>query len=378
MGWPRLTLPLLAALLVACSGDSDDTPAGGNGGSPTTPDATTSTGATGDTGPSTPSPTGPTADTAFTSTGGDTRSTAATGATGATADTGTSTLPVIDCAAVSPNPLSQRSVPGARGYHGLVFADDGRLVGSDGNTLLGADIKGSTTVILPGTGSLQQLDKLSDGTLVAASSADGAVFTVDPTTGGTAVLNAGLGFSLYGLLVGPDDKVYAADQDRIVRIDPATGTSEVWLDNANVVPKVLDFNIDYTKMYVGTNSSNGKVFEVPLDANYDPVGPPVELAQTPGSWHDGLTVDICGNIYVAEFNNRAMYRITPSGQVGTLYDLGGANNNQYGHGVVFGTGTDGWLADAIYVPQPYNGNTVAEFVLGVPHRTYPGPVINGP
>jgi len=339
---------------------------------PTTPasatDSATDSGASADT----------TTDTGFTRTGPTGTDTGASGTTADTADSATTgTLPPIDCAALSPSPLSAATVPGGRGYHGLVFADDGRLVGSDGN-LVGVDSKGAVSVIVPGTGSLQQLDKLSDGTLVAASSSDGVVFTVDATTGGTEVISAGLSFGLYGLRVGPDDLVYIADQDRVLRIDPETGITEVWLDHADVEPKVLDFNIDYTKMYIGTNYSSGKVFEVLIDANYDPIGPPTVLAETPGSWHDSLTVDVCGNLYVAEYNNRAMYRITPDGQVGTLIDLSGSSNDQYGHGAVFGTGQDGWLADAIYVPQPYNGDTVAEIVVGVPHRTYQGVVLNGP
>ena len=369
---PVVTL-VLATLALGCTPKAEEDP------DPPDGPLTTPTSVTGDTA-TTPDDTSttptPTADTDTGSMTGSTGDTALTGTTGSTADTA-STLPVVDCANLPQPPLSTRGVPGARGYHGLAFTQDGRIAGSDGN-LLGADAYGNTSVILPGTGSLQQLDMLSDGRIVAASSTDGAVIAVDPATGGATVLAAGLSFGLYGLRVGPDDRVYLADQDRIFRVDPSTGSSEVWLDQNNISPKVLDFNVDFTKMYIGTNYEQGKVWEVLLDANHDPIAAPTLLAETPGSWHDGLTVDVCGNIYVAEFNNRAMYRIDPSGTVRTVMDLNGAQNNFYGHGVVFGTGSDGWLADAVYVPQPYNGDTVAEVVLGVPHRSYPGPVINGP
>ncbi len=40
------------------------------------------------------------------------------------------------------------------------------------------------------------------------------------------------------------------------------------------------------------------------------------------------------------------------------------------------TGSGGWRSDALYVPQPYNGESVTEVVVGVPGRDYDGPVIN--
>jgi len=373
---PTLCLPFVALCLATGCGllgsDDDDGTTQGPRGPLTTPDTPDDSGSSPLDTSTTPSPID--SDTGFVVVG----PTAATGSTAATADTGTTTLPVVDCAALPRPPIATRSVPGARGYHGLVFTDDGRLVGSDGSALVAADIKGNTSVLLPGTGSLQQLDKLSDGTLIAASSSDGALLAIDPMTGGSTIIASGLSGGLYGARVAPDDTIFLADQDRILRVDPATGANTVWLEQNNVTPKVLDFNVDFTKMYVGTNYTSGKVWEVLLDASFDPIGPAVELARTPGSWHDGLTVDICGNIYVAEYNNRALYRITPDGNVGTIIDLSGGQNDQYGHGAVFGPGANGWLMDAIYVPQPYNGDTVAEIIVGVPHRSYTGPVVNAP
>ena len=129
-------------------------------------------------------------------------------------------------------------------------------------------------------------------------------------------------------------------------------------------------------MYVGSIMDGGAVYEIDLDANYDPVGNPRLFASTPGSWHDGVAVDICSNVYIAEYNNRAMYRISPGGAVSTLFIPG--NLSLYGHGVVFGNGQGRFSETALYIPQPYNGNTVAEVEIGVPYRTYTGPVINQP
>ena len=49
-----------------------------------------------------------------------------------------------------------------------------------------------------------------------------------------------------------------------------------------------------------------------------------------------------------------------------------------GHGVAWGSGVGGFREDALYLPQPVNGGTVGEAIIGVPYRTWDGTVINAP
>jgi streptogramin lyase len=348
---------LIFALLLACSGDDAPEPR-------PTDDSPEDTSPTGTTPGHTASDTGTDTDTDPHT--GDTRATP----TGSTGDTGPAP---IDCANLPTRPLSAAPVPGARAYHGLVITDAGTIVGTDSNNLLEADGYGAVSVLLPGTGSMEQLDRFADGTIVGART-NGDILQIVPGGGSSVIASVG---NTYGVRVGPDDKVYVADWERITRIDPATGSVETWFDGGNQFsPKVLDFNIDFTKLYVGSIYDSGNVYEFDLDANYDPVGNPRLLASTPGSWHDGLRVDICGNLYVAEYVNRAMYRISPSGAVSTLFIP--PDSSWYGHGLVFGNGAGPFRETALYIPQPYNNDTVAEVEIGVPYRTYTGPVINGP
>ena len=346
---------IAVALLLACSGpdDTDGPPPNPKETGTSTVDTASDTGTTTETG----------------------SATTATGHTGdATASTGHTGLEdAIDCAALPPTPLAAGLVPGARAYHGLVITDAGTLVGTDGNNLLEADGYGATTVLRPGTGSMEQLDMLSDGTIVGVKN-NGDIVAFYPS-GGTAVL-ASIP-SAYGIRVGPDDNVYVADWSRILRVDPNAGSVELWYDGGNPFkPKVLDFNVDFTKMYVGSINAGGKVYVIDLDANYDPIGDATLFATTPGSWHDGLVVDICSNVYVAEYTHRAMYRISPGGVVSTLFDP--VDGSKYGHGVIFGEAVGPFSETALYIPQPYNGSTVAYVEIGVPYRTYTGPVVNAP
>lgn len=350
---------LLIAVLLACSGGDDP--------EPTDSDITEPV----DSGDTAIVPVDSATETGTTSPTGDTGTTLPTGSTGSTASTGdTGTLPVIDCAALSPTPLSAGPVSGARAYHGIAITD-GKLYGTDGSNLIEADGYGGSSVFLPGTGRMEQLDVMSDGTIVGISGSD--IVQIFPTGGLTVLASVS---NAYGIRVGPDDKVYVADWSRITRIDPATGTVETWLDGGGVSPKVLDFSVDLTKMYIGSISDGGRVYEVDLDANYDPIAAPRVFASTPNTWHDGLEVDVCGNLYVAEYYERAMYRISPSGSVTEYFSP--SDTSLYGHGVVFGNGEGPFDQMSMYIPQPYNGDTVSVIETGVPYRTYTGPVINQP
>ena len=134
---------------------------------------------------------------------------------------------------------------------------------------------------------------------------------------------------------------------------------------------MINFDLDYTKMYIGTfGGSQGRIYVVELDANLDPIsGPEVFVSGVgTGAYHDTLGVDLCGYLYVADYSTSAMFRISPGGDVQTLLQAQGLLSSEYVHGMTWGTGEDGWLDDAIYLTQPYNGNTVMEVVIGVPSR----------
>ena len=129
-------------------------------------------------------------------------------------------------------------------------------------------------------------------------------------------------------------------------------------------------------MYIGTNDSNGTIWTVELDAELNPVGEPSLWNSGLGGWHDGLGVDICGNVYLADYDTLSLYRLSPDGaKVETLVD-GDTNPSMYGHGLVWGSGIGGWKERSLYLPQPRNGDTLAELDIEVPYRTWQGTGIN--
>lgn len=62
-----------------------------------------------------------------------------------------------------------------------------------------------------------------------------------------------------------------------------------------------------------------------------------------------------------------MYRVTPEGEVSLYVDLG---PTEYAHGAEWGSGVGGWRVDALYVSRPFDDDSVAEIVVGIPGGSY--------
>ncbi|MBC8073610.1 MAG: SMP-30/gluconolactonase/LRE family protein [Deltaproteobacteria bacterium] len=262
---------------------------------------------------------------------------------------------------------SETELVGPRGYHDVYFNEDGQIIGWDGNSLVASTYEGEVSVFLPGVNSAQGMDVLENWDLLYVNDY-GEMRMVTPdlvqTTVSTAVSGA------YGITVGPDQLAYVSTYQGIIRIDPDTGEYETWLAMPGVNPRAMVFNLDSSGVYVSTlNGGSSSVYYQSVDNDLDPVEdePFVVFANNVGQgYHDGLGIDACGNLYVPDYNTRGLYRVDPEGVVTTLFNQDTASAAHYGHGLKWGSGIDGWNDKAIYLPQPYDGNTVLEIVLGVP------------
>ena len=162
----------------------------------------------------------------------------------------------------------------------------------------------------------------------------------------------------------------AATRTRTRRISPTT--------TSGVSPRSLAFSKDYRKLYVGTIDSSGRIYTIDLDEDLLPAGDPQLFAEGVGhGWHDGIGIDICGNVYAVDYASSSLYRVSADGkQVDKLVDWS-ENSREFAHGLSFGSGIGGWRIDALYLPEPQNDSQVKEIVLGVPGNRWEGKVING-
>jgi len=286
--------------------------------------------------------------------------------------------PPFDCGEVADQPASQRVLDGARGYHGLAFDDAGWIYGWSAGAMIRARYDGTSEVFVPGLPRLEQIVRMPDGDLAAANSRDHTLLRVTPG-GGTDVITTDL--NAYGLVWGPDDRLWAINNEIVTRVDVATGLQDplgAW--DIPFPPHSADFSGDFSRLYTGL-IGDGTFGVVDLDATFEQADEPKPFAFDLGNgsrgWHDGVAVDNCGWIYVVDFRSSRLFRIDPDG-TSRVYHSWADDQSQYGHGAVWGSGVDGWREDALYLPMPYNNNTVQEIVTGTYARTWEGEVINAP
>ncbi len=266
-----------------------------------------------------------------------------------------------DCDALPAFNLGDRTLSDARGYHGVTFDDDGNLLGYDGGqSFAKSRYGGERSVFVPGLAP-EGMDRLHDGDFVVSETAGARLVRVTPE-GGSETLASGVGY-VYGVIVGPDGMIYVTDGN-LSRVDPDTGEVTRLIDGTrryNI--HTMNFNLDSTQMYLGT-IGRGTVWVVDVDEALNPVGEPVIYAENVGAgWHDAVGVDACGNLWVPDYSSSGLYRVGLDGTVTAMVD---ARSTLYGHGLEWGSGINGWRGDTLYMPQPYNGATVREVIIGVP------------
>jgi hypothetical protein len=276
--------------------------------------------------------------------------------------------PIFDCTNLPEQPISVTELDKPRGYHDLMFDNEGYIIGTDGFNLVRVNRDDQVQIFALNYGDVEGMDWLADGSLAVASYS--GIDVIAPN-GSTSTLTSSL--SPYGVTTGPDGLLYVADNTRVYRVDPATGEVEILIDpsdyDTHFSPRNVEFDPDYTLMYMATLGESD-IWVVPIDENLSPIGDPQLFATIPGTgYQDGLGVDICGNLYVPDYNTSALYRVTPDGVVSKLFQFNTDLSN-YGHGLNWGSGIGGWDAEALYMPQPYDDNTVVEVRIGVPSRKY--------
>jgi len=283
-----------------------------------------------------------------------------------TGDTGPD-VPLIDCTNLPTAPFPSQRIEGGRAYHGIAFDGLGNMVGSDGSSLVKLSAPGEASLWIPDLSRGEQMEYMADGDLIFSAS-NGNILRISPD-GSRQVISSNV--NAYGVIIGPDGFIYTANQSTVHRINPTTGDRTVYVGGVST-PKVINWSPDFTKFYIGTNESNGAIFVVETDpVTLMPLGEPQLFGNTSSTWHDGLGVDACGNVYVAEFWDRRLWRFTPDGDRQLLVQYPA---EQYGHGISWGSGIGDWNAMAIYVPQPYDGNRISEAIIGVPDRRFNGGV----
>ena len=169
-----------------------------------------------------------------------------------------------------------------------------------------------------------------------------------------------------GIAIGLDGMVYlTSGGGRVVRIDPDSGdVIDIHTSDIGETFDGIAFSPDFKTLYF--NQESGQISRVAIDAGG--AAGPVEPVATiePEFLLDGMTADVCGNLYVVEMTG-VIWQVTPAGDTDIWLDL--RSDTDFIPAVNFGSGRGGWSETSIFVMN-FNGG-VYEADLGVAGRVDP-------
>ncbi len=279
----------------------------------------------------------------------------------------------VDCNNLPAGPLPYNTLSNIKATEDFALDDAGYAIGADHNgALYKSDYAGNASLWIPSGGYtfVSGIRALPTGDIVYSDVNTGTLYRIDAATGDETAVLSGLNYA-NGLEVDLDGYVYAAEQsgNRVRRIDPYTGDFTMVAMGLNN-PNGISFSPDYTRLYVGS-FGGGTVTELELDANGNLLNTTTLVSNLGNGQLDGMGVDACGNVYVCEYINARVWRISPDGLTrDVIADLHASTswipNFQWGSGV------GGWDDHSIYVLD-YSTYRAFEIDVGVPGkpRAYP-------
>jgi len=265
--------------------------------------------------------------------------------------------PVLSCGSLPPLPWAFHLQEGPPASEDFTFDGDGYLLALSKNNLVRVARGGSprlvaSAVALNGTG----VRVLPGGDFVVADEVRGSVQRIDASGGRRSVGTNIRGPN--GLQLGPGGQLYVTDLGggNLYRVDPDAGTTTLLtfvVDDADG----LVFANDYQSLFVNSFGS-GEIFRLPVMPD-GTVGAPAKFVE--GLGHpDGMTIDECGNLYVAGYSDGRLRRVAPDGKIELVADFGVNPVTA----VSFGSGKQGWNDRTLYVMNYVSGG-LFEVKVGV-------------
>lgn len=265
--------------------------------------------------------------------------------------------PVLSCGNLPPLPWAFHLQPGPPVSEDFTFDGDGYMLALSKNNLVrvargGAPQLVASAVALNGTG----VRVLPGGDFLVADEVRGSIQRIDAGGGRRSVGTNIRGPN--GLQFGPGGKLYVTDLGggNLYRVDPDAGLTTLLtfvVDDADG----LVFANDYQTLFVNSFGS-GEIHRLPVMAD-GTVGAPAKFVE--GLGHpDGMTIDECGNLYVAGYGDGKLRRVAPDGTVELVADF----QTSPVTAVNFGSGRQGWNDRTLYVMNYVSGG-VFELKVGV-------------
>ena len=280
-------------------------------------------------------------------------------------------VPDYDCDDLPQGPFSLSKLSGPMASEDLAFDPYGHVIGSNDKAIFKSGYNEAPQVFVPNIKFRAGLRYLPNGHLVVCNNNKGQLVRID----GEGVQHTFLTGLSYpnGLTVDMDGWVYVTEHDanKVLRVHPFTGETTI-LTTAISSPNGITFSPDYTTLYIGGFSGKKIIYAMSISPDGVP-GKLVKWAKGVGSgWLDGMAVDACGNVYIADYGTTKILKLPPDGSSWEVFIDGSTVDGAYLPNMQWGSGIGGWSSTALYLPDGWNKG-VFEVEIGVPTKSRPYP-----
>lgn len=223
------------------------------------------------------------------------------------------------------------------GSEDLAFDGKGNIAGKQGGNIVLLDSNGDTTILAAVAGTVLGVRYLPNGNLVAGRPSIGSITEITP--GGDVSQYAAVP-QANGLYADFDSNLWVAKfgSSEVVRVDKDKQVTSIvsGADATQANGIVLHPTLDV--LYY-TEYSEGKIHRVDVSGE---TFEPTLIDTISGAALDGMSMDICGNLYIVDNANNKLYRLRLDGDgqpVGTATEIAAFASNianaQFGSGAGF-------------------------------------------
>ena len=271
----------------------------------------------------------------------------------------------VDCANLPTGPFKLNKLSGPMASEDLAFDADGNVVGSNDKAIFKSKYGSSPQVFVPNINFRAGLRYLPSGDLMVNKDTTGQLIRITPD-GTQNVVLSNLAYP-NGMAIDQEGFAWVTEHDanRVLKVDPYANKSTVISQGTIKNPNGICFNADYSKVFVAGFSGVGTIYMFPILPDGS-VGKVVEWAKNVGTgWLDGIGIDVCGNLYIADYYATKIYRFLPDGSSYKTVVDGSGGGNIYLPNMQWGSGIGGWALDKLYLPDGWNKG-VFEVNVSVP------------
>jgi hypothetical protein len=255
--------------------------------------------------------------------------------------------PPVSCDSLPTSAVPSTLLPGFVASEDLAFDMDGNVIESDTVNIYKTTKELARTTFVPSLNFRAGMRLTPTNKLIVNVDSTGTLMRIDPDGTRHPILS-GLDYP-NGMEIGNDGFVYitAQSENHVLRVDPETGANTVITSLVNQ-PNGLTFSKDFHTLYIGAFSGEGTIYAVDIDDAGVPSNFRPWKTNVGTGYLDGMAVDACDNVYIADYGQSKILRISADASTITvIVDRSGTFS--YMPNFQWGSGLGGWDSHHLYI-----------------------------